>query len=85
MSYQRGLEPYTIFTDKLDSEQVIDWLVNLVAEEEDKPVVFLDNASWHTSVMTASKFAELGVETIFNLPSQPRHMPCELLFAMAKQ
>ena len=85
MSYQRGLEPYTIFTDKLDSEQVIDWLVNLLAEENDKPVVFLDNASWHTSFTTASKFAELGVDSIFNLAAQPRYMPFELLFAMAKQ
>ena len=48
--------------------------------EDDCPVLFADNASWHTSDDTRIAARALNLKIVFNLTYRPDLNPIELLF-----
>ena len=73
-----------MLTERLDSDAVCDWLNVQNLEFGPKPVVFMDNASWHKSQATIQHFQSKGIEFLFNLPCRPELNPIEYYFSEVK-
>ena len=86
ISKERGVEAAHICSNKLDGGEVIAWLNKLKLGRGPRPVLFMDNASWHKSQEVKEVLKRKQLEAIFNLPYRPdRNIAIESVNGFLKQ
>lgn len=85
ISKERGVEAAYFHDGWVDSKKFIIFLKMIEKREGDWPIIFADNASWHTSNETTTAARELELKIIFNLVNRPDRNPIELLFGYLKE
>ena len=60
ISHEKGLEPYSVFYDKLDSDRVCEWIDMQDFNDKIVPAFFFDNASYNVGEQTSGHLHSLG-------------------------
>lgn len=84
VSAERGVEQALFAHKAIDGKIFTQFLTQFDDDEDNRPAVFIDNASYHKSKVVMKAYENLDVMPIFNVPYRPDLNPIKEIFGQIK-